>query len=172
MPGSWGYSWGGGAVPAGVTTLADGEEMIVRQLLIDLGLGVEASWSSAGAYVGARWPCFDSNEPDKPDDSITVYSTQGFDFGREQPGGSLASYGGFQVRVRSKNSSDGRAKAEAIRRALAEAVLDTVVHVGANAYIVHAVNRIGQVLRLGADVPGGKRRLFTINAAIDVRQGV
>lgn len=144
------------------TSLADSPATIARQLLVDLGLGTQPA--AAGA-----WPVYASQEPDTPDNCITVYATQGTDDGRLQVDGSLQGHLGFQVRIRSDGYETGWQKGDAIQTTLATQVLRETVVVGANVYLVQCVAKIGDILELGKE-QGSYRFLFTINAVLSVRQ--
>lgn len=135
---------------------------IIRKLLVDLALGAEPS-------ATATWPVYDANEPATPDNCITVYDTQGRDYGRMMIDGSLVGPNGFQVRVRAKDHPTGWLKADSIQKALAEIVYQRMVYVESSDYFIHCISTIGDVLSLGKD-PNSNRRLFTINAVVTVRQ--
>lgn len=134
---------------------------VVRWLLVLMGLG--------SAPGGGDWPVFAAGEPDLPDNCITVYDTQGTDDGRSQIDGELFSHEGIQVRVRARTHPEGWVKAHAIREALAKQAYDETVVTGGEAYLVHSINRIGNVIALGKEVPSTKRSLFTINATVSLR---
>jgi hypothetical protein len=150
-------------------SLPDSPAQIIRRLLIDLGLGVVASYA-ADVYTGSPWPVFDAGEPDKPDNCLTVTDTLGIDIGQRHFDGRLVQFYGVQVRIRGTTHPVGWLKADAIRNTLAESVFKKIVHVGANNYLVWSMARVGQVLSLGTNVPGDKRKLFTINATSAIEQ--
>lgn len=129
---------------------------VMRQLLIDIGMGSDG---------GTDWPVYDSNEPNAPDNVITVYDTMGMDDGRSNLDGSLWAHLGAQVRVRSKGVAVGRSKAFAIRKALSQ-VNGRTVWIGSASYWITNVAKIGQVLALGTDKPGSSRNLFTLNVLL------
>lgn len=136
---------------------------VVRQLLVDLGLGID--------YADDRtdWALFASGEPDLPDNCITVYDTTGLDEGREMVSGERQEHHGLQIRVRSKTQAVGFAKARDISVALDEDVYQETVAVDGDSYLVWAVRRTGDPLFLGKDAPNSKRNLFTINATVSLR---
>lgn len=135
---------------------------VLRQLLVDLGLGSEPAALSL-------WPVYATSEPSSPDNCLTTYDTTGLTDARLMVTGEAPVHHGFQVRVRSADHQSGWAKANAVRTALAESVYQHTVHVGASAYLVHAVARIGDVLTLGSESPTSKRRLFTLNAVVTLQ---
>ena len=150
-------------------TLGHSPSEVVRQLLVDLGLGVDGTWA-ANEYTGAAWPVSASGELDKPDNTITVYDTAGRGLGRGMAGGELNQNFGFQVRVRATTHRIGWVKADTIQRTLAEDVKLRQVNVAGTRYLVWAVVGIGQVLPIGTEVPKSKRKLFTLNAMATIKQ--
>lgn len=144
-------------------TLTHSPQNVVRQLLVDLGLCTPLSF-----------PAF-TNEPPTPDDCVTVYGPQGVDHGRTAPDSERQSHHGIQVRIRSRLEEVGYAKARLIALAL-DAVYDRGVtveefgEVGGASYVIHSINRTGEVLSLGREVGVSKRNLFVINALTTLRQ--
>ena len=137
---------------------------IVRNLIIDLSLGTLPSSSAA-------WPVFAEREPDKPDNCITVYGSQGRDQGRMMIDGEREIQHGVQISVRSQNTTTGHQKALTIATTLDDSVKQTSVTFSAKTYLVHSVNRTSDVLYAGKD-PDTKRNLFTINAVVPLEQTV
>ena len=136
---------------------------IIRQLLIDLGLGVESEYTG-DAYTGGDWPVFTSIEPDAPDQVITAFDTAGRSDGRRQIDGGILTHWGFQLRFRSKDHPTGWMKADEVRRALSEDVYQTTVTVDDESYQVHAVTGIGNPIPFGKGVPGISRLVLSLNA--------
>lgn len=136
---------------------------VLRRMLVDLGVGSLPT-------DGGDWPIYEGNEPDLPDSALFVSTTQGTPQGRSMLDGEVLGPRGFQVKVRSPDSPSGVAKAEAIRRVLAEDVYDEDVVVGAMTYRVQSVVRIGDVIPLGKEVGKTKRHLFAINAQAHVER--
>ena len=134
---------------------------IVRQLLIDLGLGLEV------ADPPDAWTVYATGEPSDPDRCITVFDADGVASGRYMFDGRLVGSYGVNVRVRSAVPEDGRSKMSAIRNALAAAYKVDVAWQG-GAYLVHDFHRIGQVHAIGKDTPGTKRNAFTLNALASI----
>lgn len=136
---------------------------IVSKLLIQLGLTTLPVTGTVGV-----WPVHVSNEPNVPDNCVTIYDTVGQPDGRSMIDGELDQHFGFQVRVRSDNFPDGWAKAYAIQRALAELITNLVVHINDSDYLVHCISKIGIIIHFGKEVPSNKRDLFTINALVSL----
>ena len=150
-------------------TLTHSPADVVRNLLIDLGLGTAPA-------DGGAWPVYVAQEPNSPDSVITVYDTSGILDGRFMVSGEVQENHGFQVRVRCANTWRGYEKAQEIAVALDESTSLKTVSVGDDAgtgdqtYTVYAVSRKGGVISLGKDTPRTKLNLFTINAVVSLRQ--
>lgn len=134
---------------------------VIRQLLVDQGLGTNP---------GGIWPVFDSALPDLPDNCIAVKDRPGTEDGRSMITGELFVHYGFMVFIRSKDHPLGWVKASALRTALAEGTYQEPVTVDDTHYLVHCISRIGAVLPLGYETPTSRRNLFTINAAVSLKQ--
>lgn len=141
-------------------TLTHSPAQIVRQLLIDLGLGT----------ASGDWPVFYAMEPNAPDNVLTVFDTTGTDDGRSMVTGELFGHDGFQVRVRAKDHATGWLKADAIQTDFAESVSLRQVTVDSSSYLIHAITRIGNVLALGRQTPQSMRSIFTLNATVPLSQ--
>lgn len=138
---------------------------VLRQLLVDLGLG---------GQVGGTWPAYVSSEPDSPDSALTVYNTASRDQGTTGPDGEVQELHGVQVRVRAADDVTGWAKARSVAVSL-DAVSHatvTVTRAGTttSTYLVDCVVRNGDVRSLGKDSPTSKRNLYTIDLLVAVRQ--
>lgn len=134
-----------------------------------MGLGVQAFLPTQAAPL-VSWMVYVANEPGVPDDCLTVYDTTGNIDAKTQPDGEVCQHEGIQVRVRSVDHPTGWAKANAIAVALTEDVDMMVVTVGPNRYLLQAVNQVGQVTALGREGSDSRRRVFTINFTVAVRQ--
>lgn len=128
---------------------------IIQQMMIDLGEGTDGS-------TNGTWPIFATEEPDDPDNCITVYDTQGTDDGRTMTDGKAGVHHGIQVRVRAYDHPTGYVKIKTIRNDF-ETVLNKQVSLDTQLYLVECVTHIGDVLPLGQDTPTSKRRAFTLN---------
>ena len=150
-------------------TLTHSPAQIIRDLLVDLGLGVLPS-------AGGDWPIFVTSIPDSPDSIIAVIDTLGTRDGRHQPTGEAAEHPGIHIEIRDANYQDGWEKANAVRVALSETILRNTVSIednigtGTTGYLVYAVTKISGIIPLGKELPTSKRHLFTINAVVALRQ--
>lgn len=138
---------------------------IVSRLLIQLGLGTEPPVAPA---LPGLWPVYTANEPDSPDNCITVYDTAGIAGPRTNPDGERSEYEGIQVRIRGATYPAGWAKAKSIAVALDETILEEYLSFESSAYLIHHLVR-NNVLSLG-NPPDSNRYLFSINAVLSVRQ--
>jgi hypothetical protein len=145
--------------------LAHSPADVVRQVLIDLGLG-----SDPDADPAQAWPVFAAGEPASPDEVVTVYNTSGVTSGRTAPDGERQEHHGLQVRVRSRGPDRGAVKANALAVGLDQQVHNKTVTLGTARYVVRAVTRTGGLLDLGEDDPNSKRYLITFNAIVALRQ--
>lgn len=135
---------------------------VIQQLLVDLLLG--------NAYNSSTWPVFSAQEPDLPDNCITVYDTSGERNGRTNPDSEVQTKHSFQVRVRSTTHDVGFAKANGIAISM-DNVYNRTVHIADVNYLVMAIVDRGDVLTLGKGLdPEDRRSLFTINAFVRLRQ--
>lgn len=115
-----------------------------------------------------EWPLNISMEPDKPDNCITLYDTQGRDFGFTAPDRERQVMEGIQIKVRAIDHPTGWVKAIALAIAI-DQVSETVLTIDATQYIVHRIRRTSDVLVLGQEKPNSVRQLFTINAVVSLR---
>lgn len=132
---------------------------IVRYLLIAIGHGTLPTASGS-------WPINVMNEPDTPDDCITVYNTTGKVQGRIQKTGEFVEKPGIQVRIRAANYSTGYTKGKQIETSLDTDVLQDTVTIGSSQYRVHALSRTANLVWLGKDVTSSKRQVFTLNYTV------
>ena len=136
---------------------------IIRQLLTDLGQGTLPSATT-------DWPIYFSQEPNSPDEVITIYDTTGIKNGRTMVDGEVHEHHGFQVRIRAGQYATGFTKARAIAIAMDESVRNTTVTLDASTYKVYSITRVSGPLSIGTDVPTSKNDLFTTNAVAAIRQ--
>lgn len=141
---------------------------IIRQLLVDLGLGNDSNSNT--------WPTFVGSEPGSPDNVLTVFNTAGRDQGRHMIDGTRQTFPGVQIRVRSALPAVGYSKAGTIADALDASVynrtvnVETINGVAAASYTVHALSRTTDVLDIGKDVPNSRRSIYTINATVTLKR--
>lgn len=150
------------------SSLAHSPAEIVRQLIIDAGLGSDIG---SNLLPLGPWPVYDASEPNEPDNCITVYDTLGHDDARLLLGGELQQHYGLQIRIRALSHPVGWVKGTAIRTFFSEIVKTSNVTLESVSYLVWAITRIGQLSALGYDTSISKRRIFTLNCttAIDQR---
>jgi hypothetical protein len=134
---------------------------IIRQLLIDLGVGSE--------ITAADWPAFSQKEPDSPDNAITVFDTMGRDLGRTNPDMVRSERYGIQVRVRGGDIDAAGVRARSVAMALDSVVRRPVV-IDATLYLVLGFVRSGPVLRLGIDAPSSGRWIFVVNGLASLQK--
>lgn len=146
-------------------TLLHSPADVIRRLLIDLGLGLDPSPTTAEV----TWPVYATTEPSVPDNCITVYDTTGYDEGRTAPDSERQEHHGFQVRIRSATFATGYVKARAIATAM-DAQYQDVMTLDGSRYLVHCITRIGDVLPIGKETPNSKRDIFTINCKAALRK--
>lgn len=135
---------------------------VVRYLMRDLGLGVLPS-------SGGPWPVFVGNEPDNPDNCLTLYDTAPTLGGRIQATGEYVEKHGIQIRLRAKNHVDGYQKSREITEALDTLAYRDTVTINGASYLVHALHRTSGIIEVGFDSPVSKRLLFTVNYLVTLR---
>jgi len=134
---------------------------VIRQLLIDLSLG---------GRLDGSWPVFVSFLPGTPDSALCVYDTSGRPDGRIMVTGEKVIHPGIQIMVRGFVYPDARAKAESIAVALDAQQRSEVVMESDASYILHNVSRTGDIIPLGMEQEGDRRRhLFSINAVVTIK---
>lgn len=134
---------------------------VVRWLLIQTEQGV------APSSVGA-WPVFVSIEPDRPDNCITVYDTEGILEGRIQTTGEVVEQLGVMLRVRSQNYPLGYSKCLNLQRELDQQIYRRQVTVQNSTYVVHSLTRRGSILAIGKDRGNSDRFIFTLNYTLTI----
>jgi hypothetical protein len=136
---------------------------IIRHLIIALGSGTLPSENGS-------WPVFSINEPDTPDNCITVYNTQGSNEGRIMFDGQFVDNPGIQVRVRGVSHAVSYAKAKTIEFKLDTEVYNDTIIIDSSTYLIQSIGRTGMLLPLGKDSPSSKRYVFTLNSIAQIRQ--
>jgi len=144
-------------------SLVHSPQDVVRYLLIDNTQGTLPSDNDS-------WPIYTDNEPESPDNCVTIYGVESRDVGRRHVDGRRIEFHGIQVRVRSMGSQTGYIKARQIAVSLDEDVLRDTVTISGSVYLVHSVDRVGDVIRLGKEKPNSNRYIYTINAVSPLRQ--
>jgi hypothetical protein len=139
---------------------------ILRYLLIAKGVGV----TPVANPSNTAWPIYAHNEPDGPDNCITVFDVQGKKSGRTMVDGEVQEHHGFQVRIRSSLSTDGYTKARSIAIVMDEQVYQEPISVSSSHYCVHSITRTSDVIPLGKEATTpSKRSICVINGIIMLR---
>lgn len=134
---------------------------IIRQLLIDLGLG---------AATG-DWTIYVSFFPDTPDKAICIYDTAGIFDGRLMENGFRIEHPGIQIQVRAQIYPDLWDKANTIATTLDAQMGTEVIMESAEAYTIHNISRTGAILPIGIEEEGDRRRHYvSINAVITLTE--
>lgn len=131
---------------------------IIRQLLVDLGLGNDPPSSD--------WPIYSDDIPASPDNLIVINNSAGIIHGREFITGEVQLHHGVQVIVRSTTVALGDVKARAIYDALSKQVNRNAVTIDTKVYCIHSVAMTSDVMSLGKETPTSKRCLFSLNAIV------
>jgi len=138
--------------------VTDSPAAIVRQLLIDRGIGSDIDTSLS-------WPVQVGMEPEQPDDVITVYDVAGPN--EQVMQGRLIGPADLQIRVRSSKRKLGFSKCIDIATELSQRVLNQLVNVDGNQYLVVCVSEIASPNPLGkAD---SQRTVHTMSCTVSVR---
>jgi Bacteriophage minor capsid protein len=132
---------------------------IIRQMLVDQ----ESDFTEAAAFVGFF--------PDDPDFAFCVYDTAGIKDGRLMATGEQITHPGIQVMVRGMDYMETRNRAHDIALLLDGQKKTVVVVNPGGSYIVHNVSRTGDILSLGMESEGSRRRFFfAINALTTIQE--
>lgn len=147
----------------------DSAAVVIQELLIQAGQASDPTVLPIG-----QWPIYKGVEPPPtatvPGEIITVYATQGLDQGRTNPDGQLMNIYGFQLRIRSNDDVDGKAKLESIREWMSRWVDNyTITLASGTTYFIPAIVGIGQVLELSRDRPPTGYYICTLNAQSAIR---
>jgi len=138
------------------TTILPSPADLVARALNDLKVGTDPS-------ENGKWPVYVTEEPDKPDDVITIIDTQGTLEGRLQISGVIVEKLGIQIRIRSVSSTPK--KPQEIRDALDQQIRNTAVIVSGTTYTIVSVSRTSNIIPIGS-APLSSLNLFTINAQV------
>jgi hypothetical protein len=145
-------------------TLTHAPEYILSRLLIGLNLAQDPD-------VGVtNWPVHYTQEPDSPDNVITIYGTDGIDDGRTMVDGERQERHGIQLKVRGNDHDTAFAKIRELAVALDEDVYSNGVVIGSTSYRVHSFSRTSGPISLGKDSVQTKLDLFTLNGTLLVRE--
>lgn len=140
-------------------TLTHQPSQIVRQLLIDLGLGTN----------GGTWPVYYGKTPDLPDSLLVVNDIEPQLDGQLMPSGAVVQHRGIQIMVRAALDADAWLRADALITDLA-GVLRRVIVVSGTNYMLQKLANIRGPIRLGMEREATHRHLYTINMLAAVKQ--
>jgi hypothetical protein len=139
---------------------------VLRYLMIAHNLG-----SIGVGPTTDDWRIFVDNEPDSPDNVVTVYNTTSRPQGRHQTDGEIQEMHGVQIRVRSQLSKEGYAKARSIAIELDEGTYRENVTIDSAVYCFHSFTRIGDIISIGKDAPTPtKRNVHVFNGLLTLTQ--
>jgi hypothetical protein len=142
---------------------------VIAKFLVDRGIVV------APANPPQPWQVQVTEEPDKPDNTITVYNTGANTFGRLMRSGDRTEKPTVQIRLRALNDKDGYAKGQAIQNTLDKVGLATslgglvwvYVTVDSVRYTLQAVHITTPLTYIGEEEKNA-RLLYTINALMTI----
>lgn len=135
--------------------------VIVRQILINTG---------QASSFGTEWKVYNAFLPDMPDRAIVVYDSAGIDDGRIMQGEKIL-HPGVSIQVRSRDYLDAWRKTNRIAEILDQQRRTLIEVPDQSAYRVHNVSRKGDILTMGMEPQGDKRRhYFSINAALTLEK--
>ena len=140
---------------------------VLRQLLIDQGLGV--AYSSATTAWAIR---VNEGLKDVPDNAIFLQDTVGNKFAKRMDDGEVQENPGVQVIVRAGGATaeqTGNDKARTIMTTLDPLKLQTVT-IDSSTYTVHNISRSGGVNALGTEEGKSMRYLFSLNLTVALRE--
>jgi hypothetical protein len=135
---------------------------IIRSLLSNI--------SGIGSLPSAEidWPISCSLELPNPDNTITVFDTQGTDDGYHQTNGEVQGMNGIQIRIRGTDHQTGWRKSNQVYNTLSKGVYQVYVVIDEIYYLVHSVTITSDILPLGEEAPKSRRQIFTINAVASI----
>ena len=145
--------------------LANSPADAVRYLLIALGLGTLPTNVPQGA-----WPINANQEPNDPDNVVTLYDTTGNKHARCMIDGEITEDPGIQIRVRGTDDPTAQVQSQLIKQAIDEQVAGYNVQINGHNFTIYAINRVSNPTQLGYESPTSRRRLYTINATVTIRQ--
>lgn len=137
--------------------------------ILAVALIAEGVVTTPTGLVTDLWPLHIAEEPDRPDDCLTVYDTVGQQDGSSMHGGYLWEQQGFQLRVRASTHRIGWKKADQLRTTLAQSVYFENVTIEAKTYVLYCAGDVGPILALGKESQTSTRRIFTINGRLSIR---
>lgn len=140
-----------------------GQHDITRKILSLLGLGTHPD-------TGQPWPIYVDQEPDFPDNCITIYETSGINEGKLMPTGEDVEHPGLQIQVRCEASQPpvGRKKTREIKSSLDQLTSPYSLSFEGISYTIYSFNPQGSIIPLGRDMTNKNRFLWTINYTVSL----
>lgn len=136
--------------------------VIVQRYLASTSVGTLPSASAA-------WP-IGVNSQLKPDNTITVYDTEGQIQGRIQVTKGVVTQHGLQFRIRGVDQNTAYTKAKAILEEIDKACDETIV-IESSVFSLGGIHRKGSIVSMGRETPDNVSRfLFSINALVTLEQ--
>lgn len=136
---------------------------VLRHALIGAGVGVLRSQNADDA----AWPIYTNHLPDKPDNAVCTYNTQGRADGRLMRSGETQRHPGWQIKLRGTATDPLWAKARAIQTAL-DGMRQIIVVIGAESYTLASVTQSSDVLSMGQETESKRREQLTINGTLTI----
>lgn len=115
--------------------------------------------------AAAAWPCYIAHLPNKPDQAMCCYDTQGTTDGRLMGNGHYIRHPGWQVRLRAYSYAGVVARAKLVQARL-EAILREQVDVDGVTYTITNVTQRSDILPMGQEPEGQRRDEVTLNGTI------
>lgn len=134
---------------------------ILRYALVRADVGVLRSENTDNA----AWPIFTGHLPNKPDNALCTYDTQGSGDGRIMANGETIRHPGWQVRLRATEHQEAWVKARAIQKVL-DGMRQLAVVIGNDTYTLLSVTQRSDVLSLGQETEAARREQLTLNGTL------
>lgn len=142
-------------------TLTHSPAQVVQYYLAAQGVAVVAP-------AAGPWKVYRDNEPDMPDQVITIYDTSPVLEGRDMRSNEVIEHPGIAVRVRAVTSDPAKTKAREVKAKLT-ALKRTQVTVAGVVYLVKAFTLTTGVIPLG-EQDKNNRVLYTLNGTLTLAE--
>jgi Bacteriophage minor capsid protein len=146
--------------------ISDPVSMVVRQLIINKGLGVDQTTDTTD-----DWPVYNNYMPDAPgikDNLITLTDTSGIKDGRIMRSGQTVIHPGIQVKIRAVDFNPGWVLMDAIGT-MFDTIANVAVTVNVHNYVIAAISRNG-IFSLGRESEGKERSFIGMNILVTLNQ--
>lgn len=142
-----------------------GQQDIARKVLTVAGVGVHPDTNQPYS-----WPIYVDQEPDAPDNCLTLYETAGITDGKLGPTGEDTEHHGLQIQVRCEASRPyvGRKKARAVKSTLDQLASPYDLTFEGISYTIYSFNPQGSIIPLGRDMTNKNRFLWTLNYTVSL----